>query len=1068
MTTNDSSKVNFILNLEDRNKEYDCLFKIEEILNKSSLEYKEAFKLIIGMLPQGMQYPNLTQVKIIFNSEEFSSNGFTETPWYLSSKIVIDDEVLGEIFVYYKKELKKAEIGPFLKQEEKLIRNIASRLGHFILNKRLRDVFNEVSPQIERKKKNVKPEWRIILEMLRKTDPNLFMKILRKLLHHLLWNGVDGAARLMQLSSIDRKVGDSSHKSKKEDDNKPTRKRIINNYDEYIFAILKLAEENIPDDQILSRLMKWIQDDKASGLVKAVESLDTSLSEISDAIRKYYHLAPEKFELDMATIKGLRVSLIRRFFTDQLYYISIAKEYVMLTDFYHLIHKMIFSFSSHGKLGGKSAGLFLASHILRKCEDDSDLIKNVKTPKTWFIASDGIMHFMHYNDMEEILEQKHKDIDEVRVEYPHIVQIFKNSQFPPDMVRGMSQALDDFGDNPLVVRSSSLMEDQLGQAFSGKYKSLFLANQGTKEERLVALMDAVAEVYASTFGPDPIEYRTERGLIDFHEEMGIMIQQVVGKKVGKYYLPAFAGVAFSNNEFRWSPRIKREDGLVRIVPGLGTRAVDRLSDDYPILIAPGQPNLRVNITLEEIVKYSPKKLDVINLETNEFETIPFENILTECGDQYPAVESVFSVLDDSIFRQPNFNTNYKEDHLVCNFEGLFSKTNFIKRVREILITLEEKIQSPVDIEFAHDGKDFYLLQCRPQSYFSEIKSDPIPKNIPEERIIFTADKYISNGKVPNITFIVYVDPEEYGKLETLEEMKNVGIAVGKINKMLPKRQFILMGPGRWGSRGDIKLGVSVTYSDINNTAMLIEIARKKGNYVPDLSFGTHFFQDLVESGIQYLPLYPDDEGIFFNERFFELSENLLKTYLPEFENLEKVIKVIDVKKSSGGNVLKVLLNADLDEGMGIIVNPNSNNYSADLNTSTTDSVISSSNNQWKWRQTMAERIAASINPAEFGIKAVYLFGSTKDATADTESDIDLIVHITNDPAKKRDFQYWIEGWSLCLSEMNYLKTGHKSETGLLDVKFITDEDFEKKTEFAEKINLVSDEARKLKLKNELT
>lgn len=206
------------------------------------------------------------------------------------------------------------------------------------------------------------------------------------------------------------------------------------------------------------------------------------------------------------------------------------------------------------------------------------------------------MHFLHYNELEEVIEQKYKDIEEIRREYPHIVQIFKNSDFTSDFVNGVSVALDDFGDCPLVVRSSSLLEDQFGAAFSGKYKSLFIANQGTKSERLSALLDAVSEVYASTFGPDPIEYRAERNLLDFHEEMGIMIQEVVGTKIGKYFMPAYAGVAFSNNEFRWSPRIKREDGLIRLVPGLGTRAVDRLGDDYPILLAPGQPNLRVNVS----------------------------------------------------------------------------------------------------------------------------------------------------------------------------------------------------------------------------------------------------------------------------------------------------------------------------------------------------------------------------------------------------------------------------------------------------------------------------------------
>ena len=173
------------------------------------------------------------------------------------------------------------------------------------------------------------------------------------------------------------------------------------------------------------------------------------------------------------------------------------------------------------------------------------------------------MSFLSYNNLEEVNEQKYKEIDQIRLEYQNVVQLLKNSHFPIEIIKGLSMALDDLGDKPLIVRSSSLLEDRMGTAFSGKYKSLFLANQGSKQERLEALTDAIAEVYASIFGPDPIEYRAERGLLDFHEEMGIMIQEVVGQRVGDYFFPAFAGVAFSNNEFRWSSRIKREDGLAR-------------------------------------------------------------------------------------------------------------------------------------------------------------------------------------------------------------------------------------------------------------------------------------------------------------------------------------------------------------------------------------------------------------------------------------------------------------------------------------------------------------------------
>ena len=316
-------------------------------------------------------------------------------------------------------------------------------------------------------------------------------------------------------------------------------------------------------------------------------------------------------------------------------FVTTAKRFIEVDDFFDLVNRMIFMPRSHGRLGGKSAGMFLAGQILKKSGEHRDLLGSVKLPQTWFVTSDAILSFIRHNNLEEVLDQKYVDIDQVRLEYPHLVQVFKRSYFPAEIVEGLSLVLDETEGRPLIVRSSSLLEDRWGAAFSGKYKSLFLANEGSKDTRLAQLLDAIAEVYASTFGPDPIEYRAERGLIDVHEEMAIMIQEVVGSRVGRYFLPAFSGVAFTRNEFRWSARVRREDGLVRLVPGLGTRAVDRLKDDYPVLLAPGQPNLRVNVTVDEIVRYSPKKVDVINVETGQFETVEMRDLLREFGDQYP-------------------------------------------------------------------------------------------------------------------------------------------------------------------------------------------------------------------------------------------------------------------------------------------------------------------------------------------------------------------------------------------------------------------------------------------------
>ena len=1059
MTVQKKSIDNLVNQLQERAKELNCLYTIEDSLNRSDISLRQAFHSVINVIAPAFQYPGICRARLKYGEIIYQTTDFEETQWYISSPIYVQDKEVGSLTVFYMEETPNADIGPFLKEEKKLLNTIADRLGHFILHQRLKSVFSELDSVKESVSKTSQGEWQIVLDMIRKTDPNLFMSLIRKLLHLLCWKGVEEAEMLMKNASTRKGSMDEEHA----DENRPMKIRKIPNYNDYIDTILRLADEFLTDDIILQKIQKWIQEDKSSTLVKAVESQDTSVSDIADALRKFHHLTPEKFELSASTLKGLRVSLLRRFFTEDLSYISIGKEYVKLSDFYKLIDKLIYPPDSHGKLGGKSAGLFLAQHIIKAHSEHNELLKDIRTPKTWYITSDGLYYFLQNNSLEEVLEQKYKDIDEVRIEYPHIVQLLKNSQFSPDLIKGLSVALDDLGNKPLIVRSSSLLEDQIGAAFSGKYKSLFLANQGTKQENLDALMDAIAEVYASIFSPDPIEYRAERGLLDFHEEMGIMIQEVIGQKVGDYFLPAFAGVAFSNNEFRWSPRIKREDGLIRMVAGLGTRAVDRLSDDYPILIAPGQPNLRVNISIEDYMRYSPKKIDVINLKTNEFETIDISYLIKKYGYEYPSFKNVFSLFDGNIVRKASAFDDIEKNDFIVSFEGLFTETEFIQRIQTLLKTLQDTMRTPVDIEFVHDGIHFYLLQCRPQIYSGDISPDPIPKELPLEKIIFSANKFISNGRVPEISHIVYVDPVAYGEIADRTTLLQVGRAIGKLNKLLPKRKFILIGPGRWGSRGDIKLGVNVSYSEINNTCMLIEVAKKKGNYVPDLSFGTHFFQDLVEASIRYLPLYPDDKGIIFNERFLLNADNLLEDLLPEFASIADTVRVIDVVNSSSGSILKVINNAELGLAYGYL---NSPTKEVDIEIEYKEQVDRTSSDHWRWRTKMAEKIAAELDGQIFGVKGLYLFGSSKNAVAGPGSDIDLIVHYDKKLGRLNELKLWFEGWSLCLSEMNFLRTGYKSD-GLLDVHYVNDEDIRNRSSYAVKIGAVSDAAKPLKLKRAL-
>jgi pyruvate, water dikinase len=1043
--------------LGERKKELNCLYHVEEVLTQQNVSLDTIFEQTIAAIPPGWQYPEICRVRILFGGRAWTSPDFNETVWVLSTPILIDDRAEGSIEVFYMKEMRPADEGPFLREERRLVNTIAERIANYIQHQRLKNVFHEWQVMKDQLAEKKRAEWKVILEMLRRTDQNLYTRISRKMLNRMCWAGIPVACELMQRFSARRGNGDQDVYG---ESNRPRQREELYNFIASSDEIFLIAAEHLSDEDILNLVQKWIKDDKASFLVNSVETLDTSLADIVDAISRYYHIFPEGIELSPSTELGLRVSLIRRFFTEQLPYINIAKGYLKVNDFFDLTKRIVFHQKSHGKLGGKSSGLFLASHILNKETEATGNFQNIRVPKTWYITSDGILSFIHYNNLEEVFNQKYMDIEQVREEYPSIVQVFKNSYFPPEMTKGLAIALDDLGDHPVIVRSSSLLEDSMNAAFSGKYKSLFLANAGSKAERLTALQDAIAEVYASTFGPDPIEYRAERGLIDFHEEMGIMIQEVVGTRVGKYLMPAWSGVAFSNNEFRWSPRIRREDGLIRLVPGLGTRAVDRVGDDYPVLLAPGQPNLRVNVTPDEVVRYSPKKIDVINLEAESFETIDILDLLREAGNDYPGINLIVSQYDGDTIRQPfGFELDFERDVYAVTFNGLISGTQHIKTIWSMLQTLQKKLNTPVDIEFASDGEHIYLLQCRPQSFTRHNLPAPIPQDIPNRQKLFTANKYVSNGIIPDVTHLVYVNPERYSQLPERIDLVTVGRIVGKLNKILPRRRFILMGPGRWGSRGDIKLGVGVTYSDINNTVMLIEIARQQGNYVPDLSFGTHFFQDLVEASIRYLPLYPDDEEVVFNEAFLRGSRNLLSELLPDYAAYSDTVTVIDVPANTGGNVLRILMNAELEQAVAYFATPTITAEEPRENTHAPSMIIS---DHWEWRLRMAERIAASIDAKYFGIRALYLFGSTKNGSAGPASDIDLLVHIEQSATRRKELERWFEGWGICLAELNYLRTGYRSDS-LLDIHYVTDDDIAKQTSYAMKIDAVTDAARMLRL-----
>jgi len=890
-------------------RELQSLFRIADLL-ASGRETPGILREFLGRLVEGFEHPELVRGRVRLQGGSAETEGFQSTPWALHASISVTRGSAGEIELVYLQNPASHRESPFHQDERKLVELAAVQLARWAEAQEL-----DQPPQPIRERR---PDWMAILDLLSEIDQNLHKRLLRRLMNHLLHQGVPGLSGMV--AQFDpgiyalREV--ESHGS-----NAPLPIHDLRQMERTFQDLTEVASVILRESELNGLIKQWMRQDKLGLMALATEQRDIHLVTITEIVQRFCReIRRGESAFSPADDRNVRVALSRRFISDNLKTIRIAKDCMSIYDFGELLMRVAGPAEGYGKLGGKAAGMILASHILKKQAETNPILADIQVPKAWYFTSDGLYNFLRTNSLEDLWSIKFSDIEEIRHNYPYLEQVFKRSFFSVEMYHQLQLALDDMGEGPLIVRSSSLLEDSEGSAFSGKYRSLFLANTGTRQERIDALCDAVAEVYASVFSPDPIQYRTERGLLDFVEEMGIIIQRVVGRRVGKYFFPAFAGVVFSNNEFRWSPRLKREDGILRLVAGMGTRAVDRVGDDFPLLLAPGRPEIRVNVTPQQVMHYAQNRIDVINLETGRFESPEIQDVLREVEDEFPQLEQLFSIHHHGMLKKPlRGMCNPAEDDLVVTFAGLLEDTPFLAQLTAAMHTLEEAVDMPVDLEFAHDGQTLYLLQCRPQSRLGESGPLPeIPANLPAKRRLFSANRFVTSAWVKGVRYLVYVDPEGYRALSSREEMVAVAEAVAQLNSLLPRRSFILMGPGRWGSRGDITLGVGVTYSGICNAQMIIEIARRKGRYVPDLSFGTHFFQDLVEARIRYLSLYPDEEENLFNENFFLTTPSVLPQLLPDFAHLESAIRVIDLEQISPGLQLEVIMDGERDQALGFL------------------------------------------------------------------------------------------------------------------------------------------------------
>ena len=594
-------------------------------------------------------------------------------------------------------------------------------------------------------------------------------------------------------------------------------------------------------------------------------------------------------------LQEIKVVLIKAMVSDHLEYVGIAKEWFSIEDLKSIRRLRI----GRGKIGGKAAGIELARRILQQSAEAS-LLDRLHFPRSSFLAADVFYRFNQFNGFLEFSNQKYKSEEEIRAEYPEIRKRYETGRFPEEFIQPIREILAELGSTPLIVRSSSLLEDSFGFSFAGKYESIFCGNQGSPKENLRALLQAIADVYSGVYNPDVLLYRKSNGLLDFDERMAVLIQEVPGRESNGFVLPDAAGVAFSQNQYRWSPIIDRKAGFVRLVWGLGTRAVDQAENDYPRLVALSHPELRPDREPDRIRRYSQHFVDLIDLESNGMRTLPVAEVL---NGRTPRLRWIGQRYKDDVLQ--DFVTSplsLGARETVLTFNAMLRRTSFAPDMSRILQILENAYDRPVDVEFLAMLEqdplkpELYVLQCRPQSQMA-LQSVELPTNVPKDRLLFLSRRLVPDGRVEGIRFIVYVSP-----YVSLGDPDRAALArlIGRINARLAEETFILMGPGRWGSRSP-GLGIPVGYGDIYHARALVEVV--PDDQAPEPSYGTHFFQDLVEAEIYPVAVALDDGEDEFNRQFFDRAENSLRDLLPDEARWEELVRIIELPKEQAAELV---------------------------------------------------------------------------------------------------------------------------------------------------------------------
>jgi pyruvate,water dikinase len=603
---------------------------------------------------------------------------------------------------------------------------------------------------------------------------------------------------------------------------------------------------------------------------------------------------------DEKEIEQLRHRLIRMALTREDEFINLVNEYFGIEDVLKVVQRMI----GTGLIGGKSLGMLLARAITLKISPDWD--DRLEPHDSFFIGSDVFYTYLVLNKCWWLRRRKKgEDIDRYLERAKRARERILQGAFPEETMHQFTEMLNYFGQSPIIVRSSSLQEDNYGNAFSGKYESVFCANQGTPEERMKDFLAAVRCVYASTMSREALLYRYERGLLDSDEQMALLVQRVSGSAYDDtHFFPQLAGVGYSYNPYVWSQDIDPNAGLLRLVMGLGTRAVDRTEDDYTCLVALNQPLRRPQRVDDDIAQYAQRRIDTVDLESNDFKTVDINMVLEKIPD-FP--RKLITSVDKELIRRAREHGKREVFPWMFNLDNLLKRTSLAADMQAMMTALQEAYGNPVDIEYTVNfiSENSYLLnlvQCRPFQVKLNVAGELIQplEEVPDEDVILeTAGPIIGQGVATRLDRIIYINPKTYSRLG-VQERYSVARVLGRLNHLDTGKQPVtfLIGPGRWGTSSP-SLGVPVNFSEINTVSILCEMAVMHEGLVPDISLGTHFFNDLVEMDLIYMAVHPEKPMNRVHEQALLQAPNKLAELLPEDADWEHVIHVVEGGREKG-------------------------------------------------------------------------------------------------------------------------------------------------------------------------